>query len=347
MESWVVLAFWMDFVGLGQSPPALFPRMQLERIQRQLHGQIVDLTHNHGRDNRIWSTALGEKRDMYVYLPPNYDPSRKYPLGIFLHGAAQDELFFLQAHVRLFDQAIYEGRMPPMILAAPDGSIHGQASFAIPATFWADSKAGAFERYLMCDVWNYLHENFPIRPEREAHSITGVSMGGGAAVGLAIKYRDRFKTAVGMMPLVNIRYVDCHGKYRTDFDPQCWAMRERFHGAEALGKRRMFTLRFDTLFTPLYGRGEKAICGMSEINPMEIMERENLQNGELNMYIAYGGKDQFNIAAQVESFLYVARQRGIDITVDYDSEGRHDLATGLRMFPRAVAWSAAHTSTAP
>src|ERR1700733_4005122 len=178
MESWVVLAFWMDFVGLGQSPPALFPRHQLERIQRQLHGQVVDLTHNHGHDNRIWSTALGEKRDMYVYLPPNYDPSRKYPLGIFLHGAAQDELFFLQAHVRLFDQAIYEGRMPPMILAAPDGSIHGQASFVIPATFWTDSKAGAFERYLMCDVWNYLHENFSIRPDREGHSITGVSMGG-------------------------------------------------------------------------------------------------------------------------------------------------------------------------
>ena len=150
-------------------------------------------------------------------MPPNYDPNRKYPLGIFLHGAAQDELFFLQAHVRLFDQAIYEGRMPPMILAAPDGSIHGQASFVIPATFWADSKAGAFERYVMCDVWNYLHENFPIRPEREAHSITGVSMGGGAAVGLAIKYRAiRFKTWPSrMMPLVSIPLPSTgQGKYR-------------------------------------------------------------------------------------------------------------------------------------
>ena len=276
---------------------------------------------------------------MYVYLPPGYDPSKHYPLAIFLHGAAQDELFFLQVYVRLFDKAIAEGKIPPMILAAPDGSIHGKACLLIPATFWTDSRAGPFERYLMCDVWNYLHENFPIKPGREAHSITGVSMGGGAAVGLAIKYKDRFKTVVGMMPLVNIRYVDCHGKYRTDFNPECWGMREKFNGHESLGTRQLATLRFNTLFAPLYGRGDDAILGMSEINPLEIMERTNLQNGELNMYIAYGGKDQFNIAAQVESFLYVARQRGIDITVDYDPNGRHNLSTGLQFFPRAVEWS--------
>ena len=28
------------------------------------------------------------------------------------------------------------------------------------------------------------------------------------------------------------------------------------------------------------------------------------------MYVAYGGKDQFNLDAQIESFLYVAHQRG-------------------------------------
>ena len=200
----------------------------------------------------------------------------------------------------------------------------------------------------MCDVWNYLHENFSIRSDREGHSITGVSMGGGAAIGLAIKYKDRFKTAVGLMPLVNIRYVDCQGRSRSDFRPECSAMRERFNGAEALGKRRIFTLRFNTLFSPLYGQGEKAICGMSEINPMEIMEREDLRNGEPQPCTASAysaARTRFNIAAQVESFLYRARQRGIDVTVDYDPDGRHDLATGLRMFPRAVAWSSAHAST--
>jgi len=70
------------------------------------------------------------------------------------------------------------------------------------------------------------------------------------------------------------------------------------------------------------------------------MERCNLQPGELNLYVAYGGKDEFNIAAQVESFLYVARQRGVEVSVNYDPNGRHDLATGHRLMAGALQWAA-------
>ena len=38
------------------------------------------------------------------------------------------------------------------------------------SSFYINSKAGNFEDYLMTDVWNWVHENFPIRPEREAHA---------------------------------------------------------------------------------------------------------------------------------------------------------------------------------
>ncbi len=39
---------------------------------------------------------------------------------------------------------------------------------------------------------------------------------------------------------------------------------------------------------------------------MEVMEGTDLKPGELDLYIAYGGKDEFNIMAQVESFLFRA-----------------------------------------
>jgi hypothetical protein len=58
------------------------------------------------------------------------------------------------------------------------------------------------------------------------------------------------------------------------------------------------------------------------------------------MYIAYGGRDQFNINAQVESFLYRAKERGLTVTVDYDPKGKHDVKTALRMFPAIVDWLA-------
>lgn len=80
--------------GIWSAPNALFGKLQFERVNRGLHGTVQDFTKNHGKDRRIFSPAMGEKRDMYVYLPPGYDPSKSYPLAIFLHGAAQDEEFF-------------------------------------------------------------------------------------------------------------------------------------------------------------------------------------------------------------------------------------------------------------
>ena len=65
--------------------------MPISCINKKLRGQLVDYTHNHLRDRRIWSNSLCAKRDLYVYLPPCYDPCRQYPGMIYLHGIAQDE----------------------------------------------------------------------------------------------------------------------------------------------------------------------------------------------------------------------------------------------------------------
>src|SRR5262249_55900445 len=78
---------------------------ELARVNRSIRGQVLDFTHNHHKDRRIWSAALCEKRDMYVYLPPCYDPNKKYPLAIFLHGAGQDEQIFLKSLVKDLDCA--------------------------------------------------------------------------------------------------------------------------------------------------------------------------------------------------------------------------------------------------
>jgi S-formylglutathione hydrolase FrmB len=341
---WIV-AFWMDIVGLGQAPPILLGPHQLERVNRQLQGQLLDFTHNHGRDNRIWSASLQEKRDLYVYLPPHFDPHKRYPLVIFLHGAGQDEQFFLQALVGRYDQAIVNGRFAPIIIAVPDGTRSGHPTISTPATFWANSRAGKFEDYVMCDTYQFMMHNFPIRPEREAHALVGASMGGCAAFGLAIKHRDKIKVAIGFHPLLNLRYVDCNDHYRAPFDPNCWKFREDFHGGEALGRRRFITLRFGQLFRPLFGRGREAIDEISQINPIELMDRYNLKPGELDLFVAYGGKDEFNVPAQVESFLYCARARGIEVGVAYDPNGRHDRATSLRLMPFVQRWAAEHMAT--
>ena len=180
------------------------------------------------------------------------------------------------------------------------------------------------------------------RSEREAHVLAGASMGGGAAYNLSIKYRDRVKHVIGIFPPLNLRWLDCHCKYMRPFDPCCWGWRTDFsRRCEVVGRFYVvIAIRLRRIFDDLYDIGPETAAQVSWENPIEMIDRLSLQEGELNMYIAYGGRDQFNINAQVESFLYRAGQRGLTVAVDYDPKGKHDSRTALRMFPATVAWLA-------
>jgi S-formylglutathione hydrolase FrmB len=303
-----------------------------------LHGHVIDFTKNHWGDKRIWSPALGEKRDLYVYVPPGYDPAKKYPLVIFLHGAVQDEQFFLKKLVKPYDKSIAEGKLPPMVMAAPDGSILGRPSFFKMASFWANTDAGRFEDYVMEDVWCFLMENFSIVPEREGHILIGGSAGGAGAFQCAIKHRDKVKIALGFLPALNLRWVDCKERYRAPFDPECWGWREKPRPLEKIGRTRGPAIRAYNLFEPLVGHGPDAMLKLSRFNPIEVMDAYDLKPGELDLWVGYGGKDELNIAAQVESFLYRARERGVEVAVEFDPEGRHNPEAGRRLYPGALRW---------
>lgn len=312
---------------------------ELDKVNRRLRGQVLDFTYNHSRDRRIWSDALCEKRDLYVYLPPCFDPAKKYPLAIFLHGAGQDEQIFMRSLAQEIDAAIVQGKLPPVIVAAPDGSQKSRPSFFKIATFWANTDAGRYEDYLMQDVWNFMMKEFPIVPEREGHILIGASMGGAAAFTHAMKHKDRVKIAMGFLPALNLRWVDCHEKYNAPFDPCCWGWREKVRPFEVIGRPKgVFKIRFHNLFGSLVGNQPEGLQRLREFNPIEVMDLYDLKPGEIDLFIGYGGKDEFNIMAQVESFLYRAKERKIAVGVEYDPNGRHDEASARRLFPAAIHW---------
>lgn len=316
---------------------------KLDRLNRQLHGTVLDYTRNHGGDRRIWSAALGQKRDLYVYLPPGFDPNCRYPACLWLHGFAQDEQTFLDDVVRWVDTAIATGKLPPILIIAPDGSLNGHPCLVTAGSFFVNSDAGRFEDFIMQDVWPFLCRNFPVRPEREAHVVAGVSMGGGGAFALAMKHRDQFSICAGLFPPVNTRWEDCHGRYLSDFDPNCWGWRTDFSRRnEPIARYGLLTIRLKRMIGPLYGHGPNVAARVAQENPTEMLDRFDLQPGELSMYIGYGGKDEFNIDAQVESFLVVARGRGIFPVVEYIPEGRHDRETGKQLTPGMVDWLNQH-----
>lgn len=312
-------------------------------LMNRLHGTIDDYSHHHGGDRRIWSPALCEKRDVYVYLPPNYDPGRAYPVMFWLHGFLQDENDFLIHVIPILDKAIACGQLAPMIIVAPDGTIHGRPTVFSANSFFLNSNAGQFEDYIIQDIWSFVNAHYLIRPEREAHILAGISMGGFAAFNQAMKHQDIFKIAIGVFPPLNLRWMDCHCNYRADFDPCCWGWRtsvDRGHEPIGVFAGGLVTIRLKKLIDPLFGRGPETIARLIYENPIEMLDRLCINNGDLDMYIAYARRDQFNMDAQVESFLHVAREKGICVGVGFDPKGSHNIATAVRLMPGIIDWLA-------
>jgi S-formylglutathione hydrolase FrmB len=333
-------------LGLAAGPArggVLHHTEDLEKLNRKLAGRVLDFTNNHGADRRIWSPALQEWRDLYVYLPPGFDPRCRYPVILYLHGLMMDEASFVRHVAPVFDAAIARGVLPPCIIASPDGSIQGRPSLFDAGSFYLNSKAGNFADYIIDDIWPFVVGHFPVRPEREAHVIAGLSMGGFGAFNLAIKHPELFGIIVGIYPPLNLRWLDCHGRYMGNFDPQCWGWRTDFsRGGEPIGRflGGAVTIRLRRLIDPLFGRTMDTVEQVRRENPIEMLDAYNVQPGEFEMYIGYDGKDQFNIDAQVESFLYHACQRGLRIGVGYDPGGHHDMPTAQRLAPGVFRWLA-------
>lgn len=306
---------------------------------KRIKGRIIDHTGNHGRDHRIWARTLHQWRDLYVYLPPGYNPQERYPLVIFLHPFASDERTFLRV-VPAIDEAIVCGKLPPMIVVAPDGAIDGKGCLEKPGSFFLNSNAGSYEDFVLQDVWDFVCKRYPIRPERNAHVLAGISMGGFAAYNIGIRHRDAFGIVIGIHPPLNLRWADVDGNPRAKFDPRRWGWRTGYDNPHEVvaSYSGAFKIRMGPVVRPVFGEGDEALVNISANNPLELALRTGLRNGDLSMFVGYAGRDEFNIDAQAESFLYYAKFKGLGVAVAYEPDGHHDGITALKMLPTVFRW---------
>jgi len=309
------------------------------QLNQQLFGKVHDYTANHGEDRRLYSPALGQKREAYVYVPPGYDPAQRYPLMIWMHGLSQDETSFLKL-APIFDEAMVTGMLPKFVAIAPDGTVNGRASLREPPAFYLNSRLGRYEDYIIYDVWNFAVTNYSIRPERGAHVLAGASMGGFGAYNLGIKHKKDFGVVVGVLPPLNFRFADCHGRTDGDFDPTCigWQTEYRPNAPVARFAHGLVTVRQRDVIAPAFGEGPDVIAKVAAENPVEMLWSHDVKPGELEMFAGYGQLDEFNVDAQVESFAYMARGRGLTVHTVCIPRGRHDARTGLAIVPEFVQW---------
>lgn len=162
----------------------------------QKQGTIKILRHE---SSVLKNNPLGDPhvRDLYVYLPPEYEESDKnFPVVYCLTGFTgrgrmllNDNAFTPNLAERM-DRLINSGKIKPMIVAMPDCFTHYGGSQYINS-----GATGDYEDYLTREIVPFTDENFRTINDREARAVMGKSSGGYGALIMAMRHADIFGIA--------------------------------------------------------------------------------------------------------------------------------------------------------
>jgi S-formylglutathione hydrolase FrmB len=315
----------------------------LDRLNAALAGKVVDFTRNHGGDRRIFSTVLGQYRDLYVYLPPGYRADEPCNLIVWFHGAFGDEqIAFFLSRIEVFDRLIACGAAGPTIVVFPDCTVSGLSSPFAAHSFMVNGRAGRFEDHLFQEIVPFVERKYNVKRERDARAIAGISAGGFAALSLGFLHREQFGTIATLGPPANLRYDNVDNKYFEDFNPATYRWRENYRPTQVVGKffAGLVQLRVGPFVNPIFGPQKETLENVKKYNPTDLLFTRDIQPGEFNLFIDYPKRDNFNFDAHSESFIHFARMKGLAITVIRDEHGHHTVPFFQEQMPTMWKWLA-------
>jgi len=134
----------------------------------------------------LMSPTIRANVSFHIYLPPDYSANRerRYPTLYWLHGTGGG-LRGIPVISGLFDAAIKEGKIPPMIVVFPNG---------LPEGMWTDSADGQapIETILIDELLPHIDAKYRTIPSRRARILEGFSMGGYGAARIGFRHTDLF-----------------------------------------------------------------------------------------------------------------------------------------------------------
>ena len=139
------------------------------------------------------SKVIGEKREVYIYIPPNYSMDKKYPVLYLLHGIGCDGSQWISMKTDIvLDNMIADGEMVPCVVVCPSiaPKKNKRTKQAIsPENIEAYEK---FDRELIRDLMPFVTSHYSISDKRKDTAIAGLSMGGMESLRLGFSHLKRF-----------------------------------------------------------------------------------------------------------------------------------------------------------
>ena len=155
------------------------------------------------------STTVGIKRKAQVYTPPGFSKDEKYPVLYLLHGIGGDENEWTRGGAAnvVLDNLYADGKAVPMIVVLPNGRAGKDVTRRDPIPKQSPAFA-AFEQDLLTDLIPFIEKTYPVKAEREARAIAGLSMGGGQSLNIGLTHLETFAWVGGFSSAPNTKRAD-------------------------------------------------------------------------------------------------------------------------------------------
>jgi putative tributyrin esterase len=203
------------------------------------------------------SASLGHDVGYAVQLPPSYATGdRRYPVLYVLHGLFEGPAFWEERGLpKILEDHWKSGDVPEMVVVAVDGD----------NSFFVDGPRGAYESLLTRDLVAHVEATYRVAPGREGRALLGISMGGYAALRIALSRPETYRAVAAHSAMVldtiptavagagSFHMAAFHGAFGDPIDPVLWAASDPLAWAGKADPRKTPALYFDCGAEDRYG----------------------------------------------------------------------------------------------
>ena len=150
------------------------------------------------------SESVGTTRKANVYLPPKYDPKKKYSVLYLLHGIGGDEWEWMNdggVPNIIMDNLYADGKVADMIVVMPNGRAAKDDSRA--GGYGSAGAFGVFDKDLIGSLMPYINSHYSVYTDKMHTAIAGLSMGGGQSLNFGLGNMDKFAYVGGFSSAPN------------------------------------------------------------------------------------------------------------------------------------------------
>lgn len=168
--------------------------MVLVPAEKPMPWEFTNIPHGTVHHHFYESKIAGENRDYFVYTPPGYEPGKRYPLLVLLHGYSDlaDGWTTVGKANLIFDNLIAGGKKPfvavmPLGYGATQKELRGGSVLRDAA-----KNNQGFEKTLMEEVLPMAEKQYKVSAKPTERAISGLSMGGAETLYVGLRHIDRF-----------------------------------------------------------------------------------------------------------------------------------------------------------